>query len=216
MSNIFCITSVLVIVCLFLIYNTEIIESLIGDKRKTMCNGIDGRCYSVADRNSHKSHTVASDTMAHINGLSIKLLRFMRQKYLYNREGNKYTRDIVIRMLKRYDPESLIENVPYSISNTSYVKNKGDEFAVCLFSSNDEIERIHTLDFVVLHELSHLSTELIDNHDNVFWRHFKFLLANAQEAGLHEPTDYSKYPVKYCGMLDISYNPYFDSTLQPI
>ena len=62
--------------------------------------------------------------------------------------------------------------------------------------------------FVALHELSHIATESI-GHNKEFWDNFKFILKEAQEAGLYKMVDYSKDNKEYCGMT-ITDNPYFE------
>ena len=66
----------------------------------------------------------------------------------------------------------------------------------------------NTLMFVAIHELSHICTKSI-GHQPDFWENFKFLLENAEEAGIHKPVDYKDKPQEYCGM-KIHDNPYYD------
>ena len=47
-------------------------------------------------------------------------------------------------------------------------------------------------------------------HKSEFWENFKFLLAEAKSAGVHNPVDYKEKPQEYCGM-KISDNPYYDA-----
>ena len=79
----------------------------------------------------------------------------------------------------------------------NYRKNKGQQLI-------DE----NTLTFVALHELAHIMTKSV-GHTEEFWDNFKFLLENAKECNVHQPRDYKKDPVEYCGM-DIHDNPYYD------
>ena len=46
-------------------------------------------------------------------------------------------------------------------------------------------------------------------HEPEFWKNFKFLLELAKEANIHQPYDYKKNPIEYCGMM-ITDNPYYD------
>ena len=41
------------------------------------------------------------------------------------------------------------------------------------------------------------------------WENFKFLLQNAKESGIHDPTNYKEKPKEYCSM-KIKDNPYYD------
>lgn len=67
---------------------------------------------------------------------------------------------------------------------------------------------LNTLTFVALHELAHIMTKSI-GHKQEFWENFKFLLTNANDAGIYNPQDYKSNPTEYCGE-EINDNPYFD------
>ncbi len=121
------------------------------------------------------------------------------------------------RLLDGYNPDVIQENNPKGIVNTSYVYNKGEEVAFCLREKKTGQNRIHEnhiLEFVVLHEISHIADLDMSesSHKNEFWQIFKFMLMNAKEAGLHNPTDYTRSPTNYCG-LEIEYSPYYDNNL---
>ena len=53
--------------------------------------------------------------------------------------------------------------------------------------------------YVAIHELAHLMTKEI-GHPPELWRNFKILLQEGIRIGIYEKIDYSKEPVKYCGM----------------
>jgi predicted metal-dependent hydrolase len=94
---------------------------------------------------------------------------------------------------------------------TAYSENKGKKLAFCLNKekhNNNHLIDENTLMFVALHELSHIATESI-GHNKEFWDNFKFLLKEAQDAGLYNMVDYSKENTEYCGMT-ITDNPYFE------
>jgi hypothetical protein len=46
-------------------------------------------------------------------------------------------------------------------------------------------------------------------HKQEFWKNFKFMLQEAEDAGVYSPEDYKKENKSYCGMV-ISDNPYYD------
>ena len=126
-----------------------------------------------------------------------------------------YPKKHFIRFIKnivwRWNPSVVIENVPPTIVNTSYVKDKGAEVAFCLRDNLGTSEKIHEneiLQFVALHELTHIGTTQI-GHKAEFWKCFKFILLEAAEAKIHKPMDFRKNPVTYCS-LKIDYNPVFD------
>ena len=70
------------------------------------------------------------------------------------------------------------------------------------------------LTFVTFHELAHMA--IVENqHPEVFWRTFKFILLEARAAGIPAGADYGRRPAQYCGM-EINYNPVYDSRIQEI
>ena len=104
-----------------------------------------------------------------------------------------------------------METLPTS-TYTAYSENKGEKIAFCLNKkkeNDDDLIDEHTLTFVTIHELSHVSVSSI-GHKPEFWNFFKFLLENAKEAGIHDPRDYKKEPREFCS-LKIHDNPYYDA-----
>lgn len=179
----------------------------------------DGEPYRVAAGYSNASE--AADLIARLNADVIALLGHVKAKYLgRDKRGtaagaaHPARAAAVARALRRYDPESLFENPP-SGGGTSYTVNKGESLALCLRERDASLEDTETMRFVVFHELAHLCTPVADGHRELFWRTFKFLLLEAQEAGLIRPVDYAARPESYCGM-EINYNPLFDANLEPL
>lgn len=115
------------------------------------------------------------------------------------------------RLRERFEPARLMETLPRS-AHTAFSENKGEKVALCLTPEKDApvaaggLVDDHTLFFVALHELAHVGTASIEDHDDDFWKTFAFLLSCAEEQGLHDPVDYRKRPARYCGM-QISDNP---------
>lgn len=115
------------------------------------------------------------------------------------------------RLSERFQPTRLMETLPRSM-HTAFSENKGEKVALCLTPEKDApvaadgLVDDHTLFFVALHELAHVGTASFEDHDDDFWATFAFLLACAEEQGLHDPVDYRKRPARYCGM-QISDNP---------
>jgi len=183
-------------------------------KSHKVCNHLDNRCYKVASKYDSLTHEEASKLLAKLNKTSIKLLTILRDKYLYNTDYPK-RQHAVKNLLKRYDPDNLIENSPHNNVNTSYVKNKGDVFALCLRekeSGENNFHKKHLIDFVLIHELAHLGDSNW-GHGKSFWETFKFLLYEANLVGIHKPVDYSLAPVNYC-YLDIPSNPFFNKNIE--
>jgi hypothetical protein len=179
------------------------------------CNEIDGRCYKIVNTFAKNTHLTASQILAYLNQFSIKLLRYMRKKFLWERKGDIYKYRITKELLHNYNPNSIIENNPINDVNTSYVENKGKVFAICLRekkTGNSNFIDTHSLEFVVLHEMAHLASFKY-GHEEEFWINFKILLENAYEMGIHQPKDYKKNPMYYCSLF-VNYNPFYDKNIQ--
>ncbi len=208
--------SIVIIVILFLILyylNKEHIDDLVT--KKNVCNEIDGRCYNVVDKYSDREK--ASELLAQLNLFCLKLMKHLRNKYIWNYHPNRHGREISEFLLSNYNPDGIIENAPSSSVNTSYVDDKGRVFAICLrekISGLNKFQNIRDLEFVVIHEMCHMATETY-GHEKDFWTHFKFLLKEAEDAGLHKPEDYRADPMNYCSLM-VDYNPYHDTQLRDI
>ena len=167
---------------------------------KCIVSTVDGNQYCVRDR---AKLSEAADMLARVTGKCKKLVEYMHEKYP--------DEDRVKRLVKGYNPQKIVETLPTS-KYTAYSENKGEKIAFCLNKKRGEAEGEmideHTLTFVAIHELSHVATKSI-GHKTEFWDNFKFLLENAEEAGIHQPIDYKEKPTEYCGM-PIHDNPYYD------
>lgn len=180
-------------------------------------SNIDNNTYKIVDGYSEIEKQQAADMIAKINIFIISTMKYLRNKYIYNDGGysdnnlsKEQKKNIVVKLLTRYDPNRLRENNPISTKNTSYVLNKGVEVAFCIrekISGNNNFHDFNVLQFVTLHEMSHIGMNGY-GHNKHFWKVFKFLTEEAKEAGLYEPMDYSKKSVNYCG-LTVTLNPYF-------
>ena len=106
--------------------------------------------------------------------------------------------DAVERLIDKFDPARMTENIPGS-SHVAYSVNKGTELSICLRDkdSNRFVDD-NTVRFVAIHELAHVMSES-SGHTDEFWDNMKYLLENAISAGVYTPIDYSKSPENYCG-----------------
>lgn len=202
----------IIFLAIYIVYKEEI-ETFVS--RSNICNDTDGRCYEVVKK--FNKSTNASYLLADLNIFSMKLMRHLRDKYIWSNSTNAEAVDIVKFLLSNYNPDGIIENAPTGDVNTSYVDNKGVVFAICLRekeSGNNNFQHIHDLEFVVIHELSHMANRTY-GHGADFWTTFKFLLREAEAANLHKPVDYSVNPIKYCS-LEVEYSPYYDNTLNDL
>jgi len=177
---------------------------------------VDGMRYRV--HGGHAGPQRAADALAALNGRVIDLMRYLRGRYLRGgAAGDLYPerREAVRRLLERYNPDNLAENSPKDPSgDTSYTLDKGAIVAICLrerdpaASGDPAVHDIHDLDtltFVTLHEMAHIAIDDVD-HPPRFWSAFRFLLEEAEAAGIYASPDYARAPRQYCGV-KIDYNP---------
>lgn len=149
-------------------------------------------------------------------------MSYMKKKYLCGKSAKNIgmtntefdrRKNMTRNMITRYDPSNITEHAPKTTSNTSYVYGKGKQISFCLRdreSGKNMLHPFHLLYFVNLHELSHIAGTSYDTgHSKTFWRDFRILLQEAQEAGLYFSSDYKNNPVNYCGIV-IDYNPLYD------
>lgn len=196
---------VIILVILFIILSSsDTIEVPVEQGKESVC--VEKGCYRVASK--YEDKIKAAETLATIDTFAKALLSHLKIKYVD--QSSSKSQEISF-LLNNYRSSSLIENTPTSSKNTSYVENKGEKFAVCL-RQRDKIQDMHTLEFVVIHELSHLLTYGY-GHEKDFWKNFKFMLTEAKEAKLHVPYNYGDNNKMYCG-LNIYYNPYFDKKIR--
>ncbi len=159
---------------------------------------VDGNKYCVREKSNMDQ---VADMLAHTTNDLKKLVKFANEKYP--------DRENVKRLVKGFNPQRINEILPTS-EYTAYSENKGEKLAFCVTTSkkSNNLVSEETLLFVGIHELSHVMSESI-GHTQEFWDNFKFLLELAKEANIHQPVNYKKDPVKYCGMM-ITDNPYYD------
>ena len=103
-------------------------------------------------------------------------------------------------MVSRFNPNNFIEN-DIDADTTSYSENKGEKIIVCI---RDKVPPYRFVDenttmFVLLHEMAHLMTTTI-GHTPEFWANFKRVLHDAVHCGIYTAVNYTRTPVKYCGM----------------
>ena len=156
---------------------------------KCITSNVDGNTYCVRERLKLE---MAADLLARVTQNMKKLVAYMQKNYP--------TYENVQRLVKNFNPQTIIENSPDS-EHTAYSENKGEKIAFCLNTTKigDTLIDKNTLTFVAIHELSHTMSESI-GHKEEFWRNFKFLLENSVRSHIYTAVDYSKHPVKYCGM----------------
>jgi len=181
-------------VCLYIYLNSDTFQL------KCIVSTVDGNKYCVRERDRVQD---AADMLAKVNVKCKQLVDYTDKKH----SG----KENVKRLKEGYNPQRVAETLPTS-EYTAYSENKGEKLAFCLNKKRkgeDQLIDEHTLMFVAIHELAHIATKSV-GHKTEFWDNFKFLLENANEAGIHVPKDYKIEPAEYCGM-DIHDNPYYDN-----
>jgi hypothetical protein len=165
---------------------------------KCIVSTVDGDKYCVRERKNIKE---ASNLLARTTVKMKKLVEYVDKKHPDNPN--------IRRLVKKFNPKKIVETLPTS-EYTAYSENKGQKIAFCLNKikeNNNNLIDENTLMFVAIHEMSHIATESI-GHNKDFWDNFKFLLHEAEDAGLYNVVDYSINNEEYCGMT-INDNPYF-------
>jgi len=166
---------------------------------KCIVSDEDGHKYCVRERSKIQK---AANLLAKVTNKLKQLVQYLHKKYP--------EQDNVNRLVENFNPKKIMETLPTS-DFTAYSENKGEKIAFCLNKdkhNNEDLIDEKTLTFVAIHELAHVASKSI-GHKSEFWENFKFLLENAEEAGIHSPVDYKNNPQEYCGM-KIHDNPYYD------
>jgi len=157
--------------------------------------------YYVVTR--HPNRYEAANILHNLNIFSMKLLDKMYTKY----QNNPKAMEFVNNLINKYDPDYLEENDPtFTVGHKTFTLNF-QRISICLRKKNGEFYDMNTLQFVMMHELSHIAA-LEKNHDDRFWMVFKFILRSAEELVGYVPVQYEQYPFVYCG-ITVSHNPYF-------
>lgn len=86
---------------------------------------------------------------------------------------------------------------------TSYSMNKGEQIVFCLRTMG-KLHDINLIMYVVLHEISHVSCPIYDNHGPLFKKIFAFLTHRAIEMGLYRKIDFVAKPERYCDKITIN------------
>lgn len=201
--------TILCVVIIFLVFiiltdnHKKLYEFMTSDKIEST---IDKRYYKIS--NAFINGGEAADKLAYLNEYIIKFLKYIKKKYIIENHNDIVIKGFYVRMLNNYNMDVIFENNPKEGEETSFVTDKGAEFGICLREKNNKnIHDDNILQFVMLHELTHLGC-IEYGHGNEFWTMFKVVLNDAVEAGLHKPIDYSKNNINYCG-LPVNHNPYF-------
>lgn len=187
-----------IIVFIVLVLCVKIYQESDAFNLKCIISDVDGNKYCVRERAKLE---LAADLLANVTANMVRLVKFMDEEH-----GDQLR---VKRLVKNFNPERITETLPTS-KLTAYSENKGEKIAFCLneTKTGNKLIDMETLTFVAVHELSHVMSNDV-GHGDEFWVNFKFLLENAERAGVYKNIDYKESPKSYCGMT-ITDNPYFD------
>ncbi len=166
---------------------------------KCIISDVNGKTFCVRKRSRINE---AADLLAKNTEKAQKLVTYLKEKYPDD--------EVIKRLIFGFNPDTIKETLPNS-THTAYTENKKDMyFCLNVKKDTEESELIdeHTLMFVTIHEMAHICTKSI-GHKSEFWENFRFLLEEANIAGIHTPVDYSKSPKEYCST-KINDNPYFE------
>lgn len=144
-----------------------------------------------------------------------KFMKHLSKKYLRPDKKQDARFTSVVQLLNVFNNNRIQENKnPSDPSKLAFTRGKGKIIKLCLRRTENvsEEEFLSLIKHVILHELAHVIT-ISQGHTLEFWQKFKFLIDEAESAGLYVPADYKKKPIKYCNLLDVSYNPAFDNNL---
>jgi hypothetical protein len=161
-----------------------------GPKNNTPVTASDGRSYKVQDLPDKKE---AAERMSKIRSNLIKISDHCKDPSLKLDEPYQL-------LVSRFDPDALEEN-DINADSTSYSENKGEKIVICLRDKAPPYPFVeeNTVMFVLIHELAHLMT-LSVGHTPEFWTNMRKLLHECCQLGVYTIVNYSKNPVKYCGM----------------
>lgn len=147
----------------------------------------------------------AAKLLTQLNDFGIELIDKMHKKY----KNNLTSMQIINRLLHNYDPDKLEENDPiFTLGHKTFTMNF-KTISMCLRKKDGTFYDFNILQFVFLHELSHVGSHEKD-HGDEFWRVFKFIAVCAAEMTSYIPTDYSMTPMTYCD-ISVTHNPIYDS-----
>lgn len=144
----------------------------------------------VSGKFEDNSMKVAANYLATIRTKMDNLVDYMREKELPDKEISE-------RLYKRWK-KCILRETSNNETAVAYTLNKGDEMRICI-RSPEKFEDINTSIFVILHELAHLMSVSFD-HTPEFKENFYYIVHLASRLGYYDPQDFTKDPVKYCGI----------------
>lgn len=150
---------------------------------------VNGKSYGVQEMLPNANLT--ADRIAKLEQFSNDLMNYL---------SARHPKDVRTKRLLDNLAEIKMEESPFEDDTSSYTVNKGELIALCIRNKEDkDFHDWNTLLFVLIHELAHVAS-ISTGHNQEFVRNFKWLLEQANAAGLYQPVDYSQNPITYCGV----------------
>ena len=200
----------------------ECMSECICETNDVKCNDQCSRTCTYNVQCDYTDREKSSDTLYYLDSQSHKLANYLYEKY---KNGNSDRSTLARNLHKRYrGRERLVETDPANRSkDTAYVIDKGWLLSLCLRKDKDKtVSSFHKrnfLTFVLIHELAHIAAN-VEQHPKRFWEVFKWLLHEAKNNDPDDPIyryiNFKTSPVNYCGILNVTYTPEWDSTLKDI
>ena len=164
---------------------------------------VDGKTYMIR-RGHNKSPKFLQDsanTLARINSKVEQLIVHLDENF-----SSDPTKTYFITKLKSAYSPYMISEAEVDPRYTTYTVDK-EEMHICLRTRDktENIYELNTLMYVVLHELSHLCNYTpdgypIQGHGEEFKMIFRFLVQQSIKIGVYNYTDYTRFPINYCGI----------------
>ena len=117
---------------------------------KCIVSDVNGEKYCVRNRDQLNE---AADLLANTSDKCRELVEYIHE--------NNPDDDRAKRLKRGFNPKQFMETLPTS-EHTAYSENKGEKLAFCLNKKkkdNADLIDQHTLEFVAIHELSHIATK---------------------------------------------------------
>ena len=189
-------TKFLIILILILLIFSKCVNNETFQVVKT---GKNGKEYLVQE---YPNEQEAADILAQLDNNINKFLQGLKRDLPDDERIKRMTTNL---------KSTIIEEGPHKEGESAYTINKGEMMKICLRKKikDKPFHTLNTLMFVVIHELAHIISISI-GHNEEFMTNFRFLLKEAPKYVIdHEPIDYSKNSMTYCGV-DVTHNPYYN------
>lgn len=207
---------ILIVIAIILIYNKSSVQTYYYKFQ----NYITGASYVGSDdiiyiiQKKYNNQELAVKYLEEINKMFYGLAKHLKKKLKEGAYDNcpiKYKQ--TINILERYNPDVIVEG-PLIPDESSYTINKGDLISMCIRDKQTlELEDFETIKFVALHELAHIACD-VEQHEPEFWRSFKWILEESENAGVFKNINYYKFPKQYCTNHLIDYSPMYDESVK--